>query len=173
MLAKYAGYPQDLINLSPDLALIASYAEVAAGRGSLDENLHNAFAVDCNPGDLHTTIAGIEETRLYVTTNYDDLLEKALAPRQPHLIIDRGGTRGLWVTPNGKPPQQVKETGQDIDELLNDERTGAPSGPIIFKIHGSVNKDHADEDGYLITEEDYVDFLAVTAAATFRPISTH
>lgn len=157
-LAKYAGYPQGLINGSPDLALIASYAEVVAGRGSLDENLHNAFAANCNPGNLHTAIAGIEATRLYITTNYDDLLEKALAPRQPHLIVD-GGTHGLWVTPSGKPSEQVPQTGQRIYELLNDEETQAPSRPIIFKIHGSVNKAHADEDSYLITEEDYVDFL--------------
>jgi SIR2-like domain len=158
MLAKDANYPEGLMSGSLDLALIASYAEVQANRSYLDDNLHKAFSADCNPGDLHTTIAGFEATRLYVTTNYDDLLEKALAPRQPHLIIDRG-SHGLWVTPSGKQPEQVPQTGQRIYELLNDEKTQLPSRPIIFTMHGSVNKAHSDEDCYLITEEDYVDFL--------------
>lgn len=158
-LAKAANYPQNLVGSAPDLALIASWAEhVQGNRDYVNGKLHTSFAVDCSPGDLHNTIAGIEATRLFITTNYDDLLEKALAPRQPHLIVDRG-SEGLSVVPAGKEPEQVPPTGDHIYELLNDEKTQKPSRPIVFKMHGSVNKADPDKDCYLITEEDYVDFL--------------
>ena len=91
------------LNAPPDLALVASWAEHVQGhRRAVDRKLHESFAVDCSPGLLHETLARIEATRLYVTTNYDDLLEKALAPRQPHVIIDRGD-KGLKVVVGGNP----------------------------------------------------------------------
>jgi hypothetical protein len=158
-LARAANYPKNLMGGTPDLALIASWAEHVQGtREYVNDNLHKSFAVDCNPGELHRAIAGIDATRLFITTNYDDLLEKALAPRQPHLIVDRG-SQGLWVTANGNDPEQVPPTGERIYELLNDEKTQLPSRPVLFKMHGSVNKVDPDRDCYLITEEDYVDFL--------------
>ena len=158
-LAKAASYPEDLIGSTLNLALIASWVEhVQGSRDNVNENLHKSFAVECDPGGLHRMIAQIEATRLFITTNYDDLLEKALAPRQPHLIVDRG-SQGLWVTPAGKEPEQVTPTGGRIEELLNDEQTHLPTRPVLFKMHGSVNKEDAEKDCYLITEEDYVDFL--------------
>jgi hypothetical protein len=158
-LAKAANYPKSLIGSTPDLALIASWAEHVQGtREYVNDNLHRSFAVKCSPGVLHHTIAGVEATRLFITTNYDDLLEQALAPREPHLIVDRG-SQGLWVTAAGKEPEQVPPTGDRMYELLNDPKTQLPSRPIIFKMHGSVDKAEPDKDCYLITEEDYVDFL--------------
>jgi hypothetical protein len=158
-LAAAANFPRSLTNETLDLALVASYAEhVQGSREYLNNNLHTAFAPECQPGDLHKMVAGIDAVPLFVTTNYDDLLEKSLAHRQPHLIVDRG-SQGLWVTPSGKQPELVPQTGQRIYELLNDEKTDLPSHPIIFKMHGSIDKADADKDCYLITEEDYVDFL--------------
>jgi hypothetical protein len=158
-LAKAANFPKNLITGSPDLALIASWAEHVQGtRDYVNDNLHKSFAVECSPGELQKIITGIETTRLFITTNYDDLLEKALAPRQPHLIVDRGN-QGLWVTAAGKEPEQVAPTGDRLYQLLNDEKTQLPSHPIVFKMHGSVDKVDADNDCYLITEEDYVDIL--------------
>jgi hypothetical protein len=158
-LAKAANYPKSLLGGTPDLASIASWAEHVQGtREYVNDNLHRSFAVECSPGDLHKTIAGVEATRLFITTNYDDLLEQALAPRQPHLIVDRG-SQGLWVSAAGKEPEKVPPTGDRIYELLNDEKTQLPSRPIVFKMHGSVDKADPDKDCYLITEEDYVDFL--------------
>lgn len=162
-LARAANYPKGLIGTAPDLALIASWAEHVQGtREYVNDNLHRSFAVDCSPGELHRMIARVEATpatRLFITTNYDDLLEQALAPRQPHLIVDRGGNQGLWVTASGKEPERVRPTGERIYELLDDEKTQAPSHPVVFKMHGSVDKADPDNDCYLVTEEDYVDFL--------------
>ena len=170
------------LNAPPDLALVASWAEHVQGhRRAVDRKLHESFAVDCSPGLLHETLARIEATRLYVTTNYDDLLEKALAPRQPHVIIDRGD-KGLKVVVGGNPASASTDAdktlpsgssdndddvkappaasiGDDLYKMLNNPKTGEPSHPVLFKMHGSVDKKDARNDCYLITEEDYVDFL--------------
>jgi hypothetical protein len=151
---------QNLVSRPPDLAFVASWVEHVQGtRDDIDNILHESFAIDCDPGLLHTTIAGIKATRLFITTNYDDLLEKALAPREPHLIIDRGGNKGLLVIPFGKNPEEVKPSGERINELLDDDRSQQLCRPVIFKMHGSIDKVNAKNDCYLITEEDYVDFL--------------
>jgi hypothetical protein len=157
--------------VTPDLALVASWAEHQGHRRAVDRKLHESFAVDCTPGLLHEKLAGIEATRLYVTTNYDDLLEKALAPRQPHVIIDRGD-KGLRVFAAGTTPTPVSSTGDELYDLLNDRNTQQPSRPVIFKMHGSVDKADASNDCYLITEGDYVDFLGRAAGKYIPPYIT-
>ena len=42
---------------------------------------------------------------------------------------------------------------------MNDPATNEPSRPVIFKMHGSIDKSNTGNDSYLITEEDYIDFL--------------
>jgi hypothetical protein len=179
-LAKAASYPA--ADEPADLALVASWFEhVQGNRRRLNGKLHEAFAVDCAPGLLHERLAAIATTRLYVTTNYDDLLEQALAPRQPHLIIDRGD-KGLRVVvqsktsqpvpgpvAEGASPLSVASTGDDLYELLNDPQTKEPSHPILFKMHGSVDHADARNDCYLITEEDYVDFLGRSSGKYIPP----
>lgn len=151
VLKRYIGAP-------PSLALIASWAEhVQGNRRAIDRELRQVFSKHCVPGLLHTELCRVEGTRTYITTNYDDLLEQTLATRKPHVIVDRG-EKGLWVTKAGGSPQQVASTGSQLYELLNDPLTQQPSSPIIFRIHGSVDR-NARNDSYLITEEAYVDFL--------------
>jgi hypothetical protein len=162
VLQKHLGGP-------PDLAFVASWAEHVQGhRRAVHRKLRQSFAVECSPGLLHNEIAGIEATRLYVTTNYDDMLEKALAPRQPHTIVDRG-EQGLWVSVAGQTPLRVSSTGTELYDLLNDPKTQQPSRPILFKMHGSVDKANALNDHYLITEEDYVDFLGRASKGYIPP----
>jgi SIR2-like domain len=36
---------------------------------------------------------------------------------------------------------------------------GEPTKPIVFKMHGSIDRQNYKNDSYLITEEDYVNFL--------------
>jgi hypothetical protein len=162
IVRKHVGGP-------PGLALVASWTEhVQGNRRSVDRRLRQSFAVDCVPGLLHEKLAGIDGTRLYVTTNYDDLLEKALVKRHPHLLIDRS-EKGLWVSVAGGALAPVPPTGTELYELLNNPKTQAPSAPIIFKMHGSIDRSDARNDQYLITEEDYVDFLGRTGGSYVPP----
>jgi hypothetical protein len=49
--------------------------------------------------------------------------------------------------------------GQDLDQRLTHPKTGEPSAPILFKMHGSIDRQDRKNDSFLITEEDYVDYL--------------
>jgi SIR2-like domain len=156
-LASVSQYPVT-DNRPPGLAVVASFMEYVQGhRHNIESRLHRYFSADYDPGELHHALAKISGTKLYVTTNYDDLLEKALAARKPHIIVDRG-ERGLWVQVSGGAPQEHIEPGKELRALVTDPESGELTSPIVFKLHGSVAKNPQD-GSYLITEEDYVDFL--------------
>jgi SIR2-like domain len=145
----------------PSLSLIASFfVHVQSTRRDLDQQLRETFNVETKPGTLQTTLAKIPKIKLYVTTNYDDLIERALAevdpPRYPHVLVDRLD-KGLWIYKQDAAPESVDPT--DLDDRLGDPRTGEPTAPIVFKSHGSIDRKSCLNDTYLITEEDYVDFL--------------
>ena len=152
VLVRHVGGP-------PGLALIASwYAHVQSTRPALERKLRQAFDVTSEPGPLHTRLADIPEINLYVTTNYDDLLERALEPRHPHVLVDRLG-KGLAISSGSGTLEPIARTGQDLCQRLTDPETGEPSAPILFKMHGSIDRKNRKNDSYLITEEDYVDYL--------------
>ncbi|HTR14170.1 MAG TPA: SIR2 family protein [Roseiarcus sp.] len=143
----------------PPLALIASFvAHVQSTREDLDQELRETFSVKTKPGDLQTTLATIPTIKLYVTTNYDDLIETALADvnRRPNVLVDRSD-KGLLFYKQGDAPEPAGPS--DLDRLLGDGPKGLPETPIVFKLHGSIDRKNSENDSYLITEEDYVDFL--------------
>jgi SIR2-like domain len=152
VLSKYFGGP-------PGLALIASYySQVQGSRKILEAKLHQAFDVTTEPGALHKLLAGIDAIQLYVTTNYDDLLERALERRRPHILVDRLN-KGLSLNTESGAPELIARTGRDLEERLANPETGKPTAPILFKMHGSVDRKNRTNDSYLITEDDYVDYL--------------
>jgi hypothetical protein len=152
VLSKYFGGP-------PGLALVASYySQVQGSRKILEAKLHQAFDVTAEPGALHKRLAGIDAIQLYVTTNYDDLLERALERRRPHVLVDRLN-KGLSLNAESGAPELIARTGRDLEERLADPETGKPTAPILFKMHGSVDRKNRTNDSYLITEDDYVDYL--------------
>src|SRR5262245_40643086 len=63
---------------SGDLALLASYLVQKEDSLTLRSVLRDALAAQCKPGPLHHLLAAFDSLRLYVTTNYDDLIETAL-----------------------------------------------------------------------------------------------
>jgi SIR2-like domain len=152
VLGRHVGGP-------PGLAFIASFfAHVQMSRPALDRTLRKAFEIATEPGELHTKLAAIKSIRLYVTTNYDDLLERALEPRRPHVLVDRL-ERGLAISGGNGTLETIARMGKALDERLADPATGEPSAPILFKMHGSIDRKNWKNDSYLITEEDYVDYL--------------
>lgn len=149
-LAVDANFPD--ANLAADLALVASYYEHVEGdRPSLDLALRETFCRDFEPGTIHSLLARIDQPLLIVTTNYDDLIERAFGNRPYHLVVDRGDKSRVWVAATGGC-EPVKTT--DLRKaLLPEDR------PIIYKLHGSVDRDEPTSDSFVITEQDYVDFL--------------
>ncbi len=153
-LALEANFPRDE---EPTLASVAQYYEdVAAGRIALYEQLHTVFTKEYAPGRIHHYLAGIPGPLLIVTTNYDDLMERALreAGKPFDLVIHTTdpalGEQLLWWADDAEEPELVMANRLylDLEEVT-----------VLYKMHGAVDRILAARDQYVITEDDYVDFL--------------
>jgi SIR2-like domain len=67
--------------------------------------------------------------------------------------------KGLAISTGNGTLEPIARTGLDLDQRLTNSDTGEPSAPIVFKMHGSIDRKNRKNDSYLITEEDYVDYL--------------
>jgi hypothetical protein len=82
-LAEKSQYPNPD---DPDLLWVSQYFDAVLGEGPLYEQLHSVFDADYPPTSLHRLLARVpailrergREQLLVLTTNYDDLIERAL-----------------------------------------------------------------------------------------------
>lgn len=173
VLAALSKFPADSDQDLSDLAKVASYYVESSGRRSLREMLHETFNKDYTPCKIHEYLADQPKPLLIVTTNYDDLTERAFeAKGRPYDLVvhptDRTDMAGsvLWwkhgcATPESQPPNTLP-----MMERLQ-------TTTVIYKMHGTIvrpwfrrsahiplddDKPYRD-DSYVITEEDYIDFL--------------
>jgi len=152
-LAKQTEFPPDEY---PDLAKVAQYYNVVGGRDALDGELHSIFNVDYPITPLHSFLAEVPGPLLIVTTNYDDLIERAfdLKGKPYDLVIHTTdpaiGDRLLWREHSLQTTHEIIPNKLDID---------LDSVTVIYKMHGAVNRQDAKRDQYVITEDDYIDFL--------------
>jgi len=152
-LALTTAFPPDE---AQGLATVAQYFDVIGGRPGLDEELRSIFNSDYPLTSLHTYLAGIAAPLLIITTNYDDLIERALRQnnRAFDLVIHTThaalGDRLLWLPHGAAEPQEVLPNKLDIDLT---QRT------VVYKMHGAVDRVQSSRDQYVITEDDYIDFL--------------
>jgi hypothetical protein len=153
-LAARSGFPAEEV---PDLTKVAQYFDVVGGRMALHEELHGIFDRDFPLTPLHTFLAGLPSPLLLVTTNYDDLIERALqgAGRAyevvVHTVTSAAGDRLLWWPAGATEPESVSPNR--LDANLEEHF-------IVYKMHGAIDRANPERDQYVITEDDYVDFLA-------------
>src|SRR5262245_49395660 len=116
-----------------DLALVASYLVQKRDSLTLRDVLREALTVSVEPGRLHRCLASakLEALRLFVTTNYDDLIEKALEPRAPWVVVDRGTSGNVWCRPPGGAWEEIET--KNLGYKITDKKR-----PIILKLHGSL-----------------------------------
>jgi len=141
-----------------DLAKVAEYYDVVGGRDPLHRELHKIFNRDFPITPLHTFLADVAASTplLIVTTNYDDLIERALAAKNCaydcviYTTNPTIGERVLWWQPGAAEPEQINPNKLDLHLEKNS---------IVYKMHGTVDRRDAERDQYVITEDDYVDFL--------------
>ena len=142
---------------SPDLTKVAQYYSVVGGRQALDSELHDIFAREYAFTPLHTFLARVPTPLLIVTTNYDDLIERALTDKGRaydvvvHTTGSNWGERVLWWPHGESEPHEAPPNKLDIDL---EART------VIYKMHGAVDRRRPSRDQYVITEDDYIEFLA-------------
>jgi SIR2-like protein len=166
-LAGRANFPSEDEHDVTDLAKVASYFVEASGRKPLRERLRRIFDHDYTPCDIHSLLAEIAAPLLIVTTNYDDLTERAFlkADRPYDLVIhptDRKDVKAsvLWWQHGAGEPVAVPPNQLFID---------LSTTTVIYKMHGTVDRAQRKWDSWVITEEDYVDFLSRMTGQTAVP----
>ena len=174
-LAESYAYPP---RESQDLLRVSQYIQAVTGGTVLYEELHELFTRQYEPNELHALLAAVPGAvrcwrddghpalyQLIVTTNYDDALERAFerADEQFDLVtyVAKGANRGKFV--HRRPDGEIRliEEPNRYRDLALDVRT------VILKIHGAVDRADPSQDSYVITEDNYIDYL--TAASTSFP----
>ena len=168
-LAGKVNFPsQDPHDLS-DLAKVSSYYSEMLGRRRLRERLNQLFCHQFNLCAIHTYLAEIaaHAPLLIVTTNYDNLTELAFnqASRAFDRVIhptDRKDVEAsvLWWKDGALEPIAVEP-----NKLYIDLKTTT----VIYKMHGTADCALHKWDSYVITEDDYVDFLSRMTSQTAVP----
>jgi hypothetical protein len=157
-LAQEASFPSQDPRDMDDLAKVASYYAIVSGRRLLRERLHEVLNYEFTFGPLHAFLASVPAPLLIVSTNYDTLIEQAFhAVNKPYDLIIHPSERkdianAVWWWRHGTPePIVVPPNELDIDL----DRT-----TVIYKMHGTIQRETDKWDSFVITEEDYVDFLS-------------
>ena len=175
-LADQSKFPEDDLRDRSDLSKVAAYYAGTVGRPFLCERLHGVFDRDFSPGPVHKFLAEIarETPLLIITTNYDDLLERAFADIRYDRVIhltnnDEWGEAVLWWSHDPENPTAAEP--MPIHPSRLDQHIDLTKTSVIYKMHGTVDRHSSDSkwDSYVITEDDYVDFLSRMTKQTAIP----
>jgi hypothetical protein len=166
-LADNSGFPSEEEHDLADLAKVASFYVDTMGRERVRERLHELFDRDFEPCDIHNYLASLPVPILIVTTNYDDLTERAFkkAGKPYDLVVhptDRKdvGASVVWWKAGAEQPEAIAPNRLNIDLKTTN---------VIYKMHGTVDRQSGAWDSYVITEEDYIDFLTRMTGQTAVP----
>ena len=187
-LARKSAFPLQDDHHRTDLAKVSSFFEENVGRGRLRKELHEIFAPlppvpDYPTCSIHDYLAGIPKLRLVITTNYDILAEKAFAAakRAFYLVIHtvtQDNQLDMQVRAPANTPLPHNLQGQVLWWKYDPANPQAPFAPqrddprdlakfidsdadtVIYKMHGTVSKQDRRWDNYVISEDDYVEFLS-------------
>ena len=166
-LAAKSNFPSKDDHDLTDLAKVASYFVETSARSRLRQRLREVFDRDFDPCDIHTYLAEISAPLLIVTTNYDDLAERAfIKSGKPYDLVvhptDRKDVEAsvLWWPHKADKPETVAPNKLFIDLTKT---------TVIYKMHGTVHRITKEWDSYVITEEDYVNFLSRMTGQTAVP----
>jgi hypothetical protein len=166
LLAAETSFPDEDPGDSGNLAKVASYYVDINGRPVLRERLREVLSRNFPFGDLHRFLAAVPAPQVVVVTNYDTLVEQAFraAGKSYDLVIHPADRKDfanavLWWPHDAPEPVPTVPNELDIDL----DRT-----TVIYKMHGTIDRD-SRWDNFVITEEDYVEFLARMTANTAVP----
>jgi transcriptional regulator with XRE-family HTH domain len=175
-LARSFAYPA---GKPADLVRVAQYVSVMQGAGPLYDAVHDVLDADYRANAVHELVARLPgdlrrrglpvRYPLVVTTNYDDTLERAFAQAEEpfDLVVyaAEGELRGkFWhQLPDGRA--RLIDRPNKYLGLPLDERT------VILKIYGAVDRADAEQDSFVISEDDYLDFLTRADISNLVPVT--
>jgi hypothetical protein len=174
-LARHLAELHDYLSLpdGDDLVRVAQNIAITVGNGPLYESLRQLFDADYPPTPLHELLAGLPRLlrekgwvplQLVVTTNYDDLLERAFHAAGEEVDVVTymavGPEQGMFLhsPPDGEPRLIEKGNANEYPGLPLDDRANLLR-PAILKVHGAVDRMGMDRDSFVITEDDYIEYL--------------
>jgi DNA-binding SARP family transcriptional activator len=176
-LARRFAYPAG--NGQATLPMVAQYVAVMRGSGPLYDQLHELLDADLPPTPIHRFFASLPPLlrerglphQLLVTTSYDTALERAFEEAGEtfeivsYLAAGRNRGRFCHIAPGGKG-RLIEEPNTYATELSLERST------VILKLHGQVERTPAREwESFVVTEDDYIDYLANTDVAGAVPVS--
>lgn len=137
-----------------ELTKMAQYFLAVRGWEPLHQRLRDIFSYEQPPTPLHEFLADAPVPLLVVTTNYDDLMERAYAARNKpcDVVVHAVGRPGTvhWFPHDGGGPHAV--LAQQL--LIDLDRVS-----VVYKIHGAIDRRNGEMGQYVITEDDYTQFL--------------
>jgi hypothetical protein len=157
-----------------ELLRVAQFCQATLGEGPLYRELRKLFDGEYGPNLVHRFLARLpaalrregQDQQLIITTNYDDALEQAFRDQNEEYDLvwyqARGDHRGslLHLPPGGDPR---------VIEAPNEYALPLERRPVIFKIHGAIDRGSAAGDSYVISEDHYIDYMTHDVAAAEIP----
>jgi hypothetical protein len=139
-LAKALATACQYANGAYDLAKVAEYFVYFHGgnREPLEGVLQQQLSVRCQPRPIHTVLSQLNHVKIILTSNYDTLLESALA------------SQGRILTKHVHNPQNPKTGHFDGPFMFRDRDL------VMHKMHGTIE----DPQSLIITQSDYIQYLA-------------
>jgi hypothetical protein len=174
-LAESFGYPA---GEPRELARVSQYVALMTGPAPLYDELRSVLDSDYPPTALHQMLASLPRilrdkncaspNQLIVTTNYDDVLERAfMAAGEPFDVasyVAEGEQRGKFLHGQPDGTTTLIEKPNEYGSLSLDQRS------VILKIHGAIDRANPDRDSYVITEDHYIDYLTRTDLSGLVPV---
>jgi hypothetical protein len=181
-LSRYLAAEFRLANTeSDDLVTTAQMISMARGPGPIYRALRKLFNADWPPTPLHDLLArlprilaanGWKPIQLIVTTNYDDLLERAFraAGTDVDVVMYMAQERhhGMFVH---IPPEGSAEPITDAAAYAGfaEDDNGDLKRPVILKLHGAIDRLGSGLDSWVITEDDYIAYLSKLDVSRILP----
>ncbi len=169
-----------------DLLRVCQFIATVRGTRPLFVDLHRCFDADYPFTPVHRFLAGLPallrsgghpyRPMLIATTNYDDVMERAFrAAGEPYEVVTyicEGKLCGRFVHRRVNGERIVIQSPNEYDAgLLRD-------APLIFKLHGTVERKEpvsgghgltSSDESFVITEDHYIDYLARAGDAGLIP----
>lgn len=162
-----------------DLVRVSEFVTLTVGKFPLYEELRRLFDADYPPTAVHRFLAEAPAImsshhdppphQLIVTTNFDDLLERAFSDQdEPFDLVSYdadGEYRGKFMHhPHDGVPQVIADPTRYFD-VSTEQRT------VILKVFGGIDRTDQRRDSFVITEDQYIDYLARTDVSKLFPIT--
>ena len=178
-LAHRLGELVDLPDDASDLTRVAQHVALLRGSGPLYDELHELLGRRAVPTSIHRFFASLagalrergSPAQLLVTTAYDLALEQAFSDAgEEHDVVwylASGPHRGKFchLKPDGTV-HVVDIPNRYANGLAPEERT------VILKLHGGLDRtSERTWESFVITEDDYIDYLAQGGLARAVPVS--